>query len=130
MRAVIVPAKLTDFVEFAAQTPNTPSAPPVRVLAIAGKVDGRVIAIGGIAIRPNGVKQAFADIGPEARKYPITLHKAGLATIALAKKHGMRELRAVAAEPKEAAVRWLLRLGFTPVEGTDDNYVLRIGPDH
>lgn len=129
MRAILVPATPADFVDLATRSPHTPGAPPVRVIAIAGKVDGRVIAIGGIAIWPNGVKHAFADIGPEARKYPIAIHKAGLATIALAKKHGMRELRAVAAEPKDVALRWLLRLGFTPVEGTDEEYVLKLGPN-
>ncbi len=123
-RAILVPASPADFAELAARSPNTPAAPPVRVIAIAGKVDGRVVAIGGVAIWPNGMKQAFADIGPEARNYPVTLHKAGLAVIELARKHKIRQLRAVADEPKEAATRWLLRLGFKPIEGTDSNYEL------
>ena len=125
-RARLVPATAADFAELAARSPDTPSAPPVRVIAIAGKVGDRVIAIGGVAIWPNGVKQAFADIGPEARKYPVTLHRAALVTIDLARKHNIRQLRAVAAEPKEAAVRWLVRLGFKHVEGTEADYVVSI----
>lgn len=123
---VLVPATQADFAELAARSANTPRVPPVRVFAIAGKVDGKVIAIGGVAVWSNGVKHAFADIGPEARKYPVTLHKAGLAVISLAKKHNMRELRAVAAEPKDVAIRWLVRLGFRPVEGTEADYVLTL----
>lgn len=126
-RAVLAPATRQDFAELAARSADTPSAPPVRVMAIAGKVDGRVIAIGGVAFWPNGVRQAFADIGPEARQYPVTLHKAGLAVIDLARRYKVRQLRAVAAEPKEAAERWLLRLGFAPVEiGGETNYVLEL----
>ena len=125
-RAYLVPATREDFAELAARSPNTPAVPPVRTIAIAGKVGDRVIAIGGVAIWPNGVKQAFADIGPEARSYPVTLHRAALQAIELARKHNIRQLRAVAHEPRDAAVRWLLRLGFKLVEGTDDNYALQL----
>ena len=120
----LTPATREDFAELAARSEHTPMIPPVRVVAIAGKVDGKVIAIGGIAFWPNGTKQAFADIGEEARKYPIALHKAALAVIELAKKHNCKQLRAVADEPKVVAEKWLMRLGFEPVwVGTDVNYV-------
>lgn len=125
-RVTLEPATAADFAELAQRSEFTPREPPFRVLALAGKADGRVIAIGGIAFRPNGVKQAFADIGPEARSYPVALHKAALATVELARRHNIRQLRAVADEPKDAAVRWLLRLGFKPVEGAESNYVLNL----
>lgn len=126
-RVTLDPATPADFAELAARSEHTPAVPPVRVIALAGKVDGRVIAIGGIAIWPNGLRQAFADIGPEARSYPVALHKAGLAVIKLARQHGMRQLLAVAAEPKEAAERWLQRLGFTPVQvGEEVTHVLEL----
>ena len=122
----LTPATREDFAELAARSEFTPRTPPVRVLALAGKVDGQVIAIGGILFWPNGVKHAFADIGPEARRYPVALHKAGLAVLKLAREHDLRELRAVAAEPKDAAVRWLTRLGFKPVEGAEGNFVCHL----
>lgn len=121
----LAPATAADFADLAARSPNTPHVPRVQTIAIAGKVDGRVIAIGGVCFLPNGQRQAFADIGDEARKYPLALHKAALATIALAKKYRIKQLTAVAAEPLEAAERWLLRLGFQKEPGSG-NYVRNI----
>jgi hypothetical protein len=123
-RAVLAHATLADFAELAARSPHTPAQPPVRVMAIAGKVDGRVIAIGGIAFMPNGQRVAFTDITDEARKYPVTMHKAGLIMLALAKKHGIQRLVA-RGESHEASERWLLRLGFCKqIVGEATNYVI------
>ena len=121
----LTPATAADFVELADRSFNTPAAPPTRVLALAGKIDGRVIAIGGISFWPNGVRGAFADVTPEARKHPIALHKAALATIELARKHKVKRLTAVADAPFDAAERWLLRLGFKEMMvGEVKQYVL------
>lgn len=126
-RIVLSAASPEDFAEFAARSDLTPAKPPCRMIAVAGKMGGRVIGIGGVAMWPNGVAQAFADFGPEARECPLTLHKAGLAVVELARRHGLRQLRAVAAEPKIAAIRWLVRLGFEPVQiGDETNYVLNL----
>lgn len=122
-RVTLSPATSADFAELAARSPNTPPLPKVQTIAIAGKVDGRVIAIGGVCFLPNGQRHAFADIGDEARKFPIALHKAALATIALAKQYRVKRLTAVAAEPVEVAERWLLRLDFRKEIGSG-NYVL------
>ena len=119
------PATERDFEDLSARSQHTPARPPLRVMAIAGRVDGRTIAIGGVMFHPNGVKHAFADIGDEARKYPIALHKAGLAIIELAKAQKVKQLVAVSDDLNEAAERWLLRLGFVPVRiGAEINYVL------
>ena len=126
-RLTLHPATLADFAEFAARSDQTPPAPPTRIIAIAGKIDGCVVGIGGVAIWPNGARQAFADFGPEERDNPVTLHKAALKVLELARAHGIRQLRAVAAEPKVAAIRWLVRLGFEPVQiGEETNYVLNL----
>lgn len=113
-----------DFEELASRSKNTPAIPPVRVLALAAKVDGRVIGIGGIAFLRTGQKMAFADITDEARNYPVAIHKAGRAALDLAKRHGIKQLVAVG-ESHEASKRWLLRLGFEPVEVSGTvNYVI------
>ena len=122
-KVTLTPATRADFAELAAVSENTPAVPPVRVLALAAKVDGRVIGIGGVAFFPTGQKVAFADITDEARKYPVSIHKAGLAAIDLARRHGIRQLVATG-ESHDASRRWLLRLGFLPVDvGAGVNYV-------
>ena len=110
-RVVLVPATARDFEEMAAISPDTPKLPPVRTIALAAKVDGRVIAVGGIAMYPNGVNAAFTDISDEARKYPVSIHRAGLRAIALAKKQGVKRLMA-SGQSHPASERWLFRLGF------------------
>ena len=105
-RVTLSPATSADFAELAARSPNTPPLPKVQTIAIAGKVDGRVIAIGGVCFLPNGQRHAFADIGDEARKFPIALHKAALATIALAKQYRVKRLTAVAAELKRYSIEY------------------------
>lgn len=122
-RVTLSPATAADFAEFAARSPNTPPLPKVQTIAIAGKIDGRVIAIGGVCFLRNGQRQAFADIDDEARKYPIACHKAALATIALARKHKIWRLTATTSSGLERDLRWLLRLGFKPEDGTP-NFVL------
>lgn len=122
-RVTLEPATSADFADLAARSPNTPFLPKVQTIAIAGKVDGRVIAIGGVCFLPNGQRQAFADISDEARKYPIACHKAALATIALARQHKIWRLTATTSSGLERDLRWLLRLGFRPEEGTT-NFVL------
>jgi hypothetical protein len=119
----LTPATAADFAELAARSPNTPPLPKVQTIAIAGKVDGRVIAIGGVCFLPNGQRQAFADVTDEAREHPIALHKAALATIALARKHKIWRLTATTSSGLDRDLRWLLRLGFRPEDGTT-NFVL------
>jgi len=122
----LAPATRDDFAELAARSEFTPRTPPVRVLALAAKVDGRVIGIGGVAFYGNGQKVAFADISEEARGYPVSIHKAGRATLALAKKHGLTQLVATG-DSHDASKRWLERLGFRPVEiGGRINHVLEL----
>lgn len=86
---------------------------PMRVRAWAGEADGRVLGVGGLARFRNGVWVAFVRIEPEGRRYPVSLHKAGLMTMREARAMGLRRVLAaadLAASP--AAENWLLRLGF------------------
>lgn len=124
MRVEIVPATPADFAALAERSESTPRAPPMRVVALAAKVEGRVVGIGGIAFYKNGQNVAFADITDEARKYGPAIHRAGRAAISLAKSRGIKRLVAIG-ESNPASSRWLIRLGFRPVDIDGvRNYVL------
>jgi hypothetical protein len=74
----------------------------------------KVIGIGGIAFPPDGPVWAFVQQAPEAKKYPVAFHRAGLMAMKMIREWGVREVVATADADNEAAVRWLRRLGFEP----------------
>lgn len=88
---------------------------PYRVKALTGLVDSEIVAVGGIAFLPDGAHGAFLMANETARKYPITLHKAGLRILREAKALGILKLAAIADTDITAAERWLGRFGFEPV---------------
>ena len=108
MRAVIRPAVRADFDAL------TDGPRPYRVRAVAMEVDGRVLAVGGLAYLENGVVGAFMQGLDEARDYPVSLHRAGKMMMAEAERLGIRRLVAMADKSVEAAERWMLRFGFKP----------------
>lgn len=85
---------------------------PWRVRATAAEVDGVLIGVGGLAFLPDGTVGAFVHASDAAKKYPVTLHKAGLRTMAEARKLGIRRVVALADEKIDRAIPWLERLGF------------------
>jgi hypothetical protein len=106
---------------------------PFRIRAITALVDGRVIGIGGIAFPPQGPAIAFAQLAPsppirgsvsqdrgategipEARRYPVAFHRAGLMAMGLIRTSGAEQVMATADARSDVAVRWLKRLGFKP----------------
>jgi hypothetical protein len=103
---------------------------PYRIRAITGIVDGRVIGIGGIAFPPAGPVIAFAQLAsapstdlrgergqegiPEARRFPVAFHRAGLLVVEMIRESGVHEVVATADPDSEVAARWLTRLGFMP----------------
>jgi hypothetical protein len=115
---------------------------PYPIRAITALVDDRVIGMGGIAFPPNAPTIAFVQLAPpqsspaggahrdgaaaedvsEARRYPITFHRAGLMAMALIRASGVPLVVATADAGNDVAVRWLKRLGFTeahhqPIKG-------------
>ena len=108
MRAVIRPAVRADLDAL------TDGPRPYRVRAVAMEVDGRVLAVGGLAYLENGVVGAFMQGLDEARDYPVSLHRAGKMMMAEAERLGIRRLVAMADKSVEAAERWMLRFGFKP----------------
>ncbi len=107
---------------------------PCRIRAITALIDDRIIGMGGIAFPPDGPaiafvqlapssrKEAIGDDGhgaksiPEARRYPVAFHRAGLMAMEMIRRSGVTEVVATADASSDAAVRWLKRLGFQPAE--------------
>ena len=81
---------------------------PYPIRAITATVDGRVIGLGGIAFPPQGPAIAFAQLAPrptvsrcsdsndvsqatpEAKRYPVAFHRAGLLVMAMIRELGTR----------------------------------------
>jgi RimJ/RimL family protein N-acetyltransferase len=101
---------------------------PCRIRAVTALADDRVIGLGGIAFPPHGPAIAFVQLAPppedgagvpEARRYPVAFHRAGLAAMAMMRASGVAQVVATADAGNAAAVRWLKRLGFEETERQD-----------
>ena len=90
---------------------------------------GKIIGLGGVAYAPDGQVFAFSELTPDAAKYRVTLHKAGLKVLETAKAMGIRELVACADMVRSpAAERWLERLGFMPADrGGEKVWIWNVG---
>ncbi len=104
----VTPSRVSDFISLVGELP------PVRAHAFTGKIGDEILGIGGIANLPDGTKLAFAHLNDEARKYPISLHRAGIMVLKQARESGIRRIVAIADKSQPAAGRWLERLGFRP----------------
>ena len=101
---------------------------PYRIRAITALVDHRVIGLGGIAFLRDGPAIAFVQLVPsslsqegarpipEAKRYPIAFHRAGLMAMAMIRASGLDHVIATAEVDDPAAVRWLRRLEFEPAD--------------
>jgi hypothetical protein len=95
---------------------------PYRIRAISALADDRIIGLGGVAFPPDGPAIAFVQFapapggGPEARRYPVALHRAGLTAMDMIRASGVAQMIATADAGSAAAVRWLKRLGFAAAE--------------
>ena len=105
---------------------------PYRIRAITALIDDRIIGMGGVAFPPHGPAIAFVQLAPsstedgegehggasipEARRYPVAFHRAGLMAMEMIRASGVSPVVATADAGSDAAVRWLKRLGFRPAE--------------
>jgi hypothetical protein len=78
-----------------------------------------IIGIGGIAFPPEGPVLAFVQQTPEAKRYPLAFHRAGLMAVEMIRELGLREILATADERSATALRWLRRLGFVESDHQD-----------
>lgn len=74
--------------------------------------DGTPLGLGGFLFPPGGDVWASVLISPAGRKYPVAIHRAGIAAMALARRQGWPVVYADAQPDNPAAERWLARLGF------------------
>jgi hypothetical protein len=107
---------------------------PCRIRAITALIDDRVIGMGGMAFPPEGPAIAFVQLAPssqqetagagepaaaripEARRYPVAFHRAGLMAMEMIRRSRVTQVIATADAGSDVAVRWLKRLGFKPAE--------------
>lgn len=85
------------------------------------ELDGRIIAVGGLAYHRGRPWDLFSDVTPEAQKYPATMLKAARSVLA-----GIGQPAVAAADIKVPhSERVLLMLGFKPL----GNGTFRWGPE-
>lgn len=112
MKPVIRPATATDLERFYGYPPRRTQR------AVVGRVNGRVIGIGGVAYI-DGLVWAFCDLKPTAKKYPVALVKACRTILDTAKKAGATTIWTQVDPKQPTAPAFVSRLGFVPtaVEG-------------
>lgn len=98
----------------AADLPSLIGEPlPHRIKAFTALAGDKVIGIGGIGFPPGGPVVAFVQQLPEAKRYPVAFHRAGLVAMRMIRESGLRRVVATTDADHEAGLRWLGRLGFT-----------------
>jgi RimJ/RimL family protein N-acetyltransferase len=96
--------------------------PPFRLRALTVLDGDRVLGIGGVALPPHGTPLAFVEQAPDAKRYAISFHRAGLLAMRMIRDLGLNEVTATCDPDDPAALRWLARLGFVlsdaqPIDG-------------
>jgi hypothetical protein len=85
---------------------------PYRIKAITALAGDKVLGIGGLAFPPKGPVMAFVQQNPEAKRYKVSFHRAGLMAMKMAREMKLPRVVATTDADYEAGVRWLRRLGF------------------
>jgi hypothetical protein len=89
---------------------------PWRIRAMTAKVDGQIKGIGGVALLPDGTAIAFLEASEDdCKRYPLTLHRTAKKLFDDMKG---RKIVAILDHEREAAPRWLARLGFAQHDDT------------
>jgi hypothetical protein len=87
--------------------------PPWRIKSITALRGDEVLGFGGIGFLPDGTTAGFIEASEEAcRKHPITLYKAVQKIIAQARAAGVKRMVTHCDTSREAAERFLERIGF------------------
>ena len=125
MPILITPLTAADIAEVAS------ARHPYRVSGETARLDGAIIAIGGVSHLPDGSLLAFAHLTDEARRRKVWLHRQAKRMLA---QLAARRARIVATASPDipAAEPWLERLGFVPMNlATEDGRVIWkwSGPD-
>lgn len=122
MRVALEPATAADFERLIG------SRPRARARALAARLDGEVIGIGGFLYLPDGTVWASMLVTPAGRKFPAAVYRAGVLAMRLARRVGLREIFASPDTDEPAAEPFLARLGFVRLCAPGDP-VYRWRPD-
>ena len=109
MRVAFTPATPEDFAALIR------SQPVARVRAIAARLEGELLGVGGFLYQRDGTVWASMAIAPRGRGFPAAIWRAGVMGMRMAERLGLREVLAVADKDQPAAGRYLERLGFTRI---------------
>src|SRR5258707_12872639 len=131
----------------AADLPHVIGEPlPYRIRAITALLDDRVIGMGGIAFPPQGPPIAVVQLAPsssnqdgtichddraaksipEAKRFPVAFHRAGLMAMEMIRMSEARQVVATADADSDVAVRWLKRLGVRQPGGHPNAAKVRV----
>ena len=110
MRITLRPSVASDFLALIDRSPA------YRCQCLTAEADGKILGLGGFMFPPGGDVWCSAFITDEGRKYPVALHRVGLAVMALGRRRGFAKVYATAQPDNPAAERWLERLGFRPTD--------------
>lgn len=84
---------------------------PPTVKAWVGELDGKIIAIGGLAYG-KGRWFAFIDLNDEARPYKMHILRAAKRMLAQARRDGIKYIYAESSPVEPKSVAWMTSLGF------------------
>lgn len=93
---------------------------PFRIRALTVLDGDRVLGVGGIGFPPNGPVIAFVQQAPDAHKFPVSFHRAGLAAMRMIEESGVAEVISTAELDNPKALAWLERLGFVRQQSIGD----------
>lgn len=102
---VVRPATHEDIAQFS----DLANKPTIR--AMVAERDGRIIALGGIALS-QGRWYAFADLPEEIRPYKMTIARAAKRFFRDLRRDGIRYVYAEASPVEPRALAWFASLGF------------------
>lgn len=89
---------------------------PYRVQFTTLMHDDDVIAVGGMVFRPDGTVWIAAHITDAGRRAAVTLHRAGLLTMARARAMRIPRMLALADPSQPRSEAWLRRCGFAQTD--------------
>lgn len=93
---------------------------PFRIRAVTGRVNGEIKGIGGVTTLPDGTLVAFLEASEDdCKRYPVALHRAARRFLADMEARGIHRIVARLDSTRDAAGRWLERLGFKPTSVVD-----------
>lgn len=74
---------------------------------------GRVLGIGSIVYQRGSLPGVRMEMSDEARRFPVSIHRAGKMLIAMAERTGIPAMAAIRDAGEKNSAKWLASLGFT-----------------